>query len=321
MTGGAVGSALDVALAIAVVALALSCLLARPRFTAVGLFIGFGVVVGLIYARLAAPDLAMAEVAIGTAATGALLLRTVSAAPGAAAAATSTRGPRGARARRAVAVVVGAIASAAVVGAALTAVLSVPPRTRLPALVQERLPDSGVEHPVTAVLLAFRAFDTLLEVVVVLIAAVVCLALAPVTGTGLAPAPPAAVAPLSLLVRALVPAGIVLAGWVLYIGTYAPGGAFHGGAVLGGLLLLLVFAGRQPPVLAPRVLPYGLVLGAAVFLAVGTAGLVLGGRLMDYGGLATVAIVIVESAIAVSVGITLAAFYLALAPTPRDALR
>ncbi|UOX99970.1 DUF4040 domain-containing protein [Blastococcus sp. PRF04-17] len=321
MSGGTVGTVLDGLLAVAAVALAVSSLLARARFPAVGLFIGFGVVVGLIYARLAAPDLAMAEVAIGAAATGALLLRTVSATSGVATTRASPRSPGRSGARRVAAVVAGAVASAAVLGVALAAVLSVPPRTRLPALVMERVPDSGVDHPVTAVLLAFRAFDTLLEVVVVLVAAVACLALAPTPQTGLAPAPPAAVAPLSFLVRAAVPAGIVVAGWVLYIGTYAPGGAFHGGAVLGGLLLLLVLTGRQPPALGPRALPSGLVLGAAVFLAVAIVGLLVGEALLDYGHLATIAIVTIESSIALSVGLTLAAFYLALVPDPHGALR
>lgn len=321
MSGGTVGTVLDGVLAVAAVALAASSLLARGRFPAVGLFIGFGVVVGLIYARLAAPDLAMAEVAIGAAATGALLLRTVSAAPGEVAARTSPRSLVRSGPPRVAAVVAGAVTSAAVLGVALAAVLSVPPRTRLPALITGRVPDSGVEHPVTAVLLAFRGFDTLLEVVVVLVAAVACLALAPTPQAGLAPVPPAAAAPLSFLVRAAVPAGIVVAGWVLYIGTYAPGGAFHGGAVLGGLLLLLVLTGRQPPVLGPRVLPSGLALGATVFLAVGIVGLLTGGALLDYGNHATVAIVTIESSIAVSVGVTLAAFYLALAPGPHGALR
>ena len=63
-----------------------------------------------------------------------------------------------------------------------------------------------------------------------------------------------------------------------------------------------------------------LVLGGEL-LAVGIVGLLTGGALLDYGNHATVAIVTIESSIAVSVGVTLAAFYLALAPGPNGALR
>jgi multisubunit Na+/H+ antiporter MnhB subunit len=39
------------------------------------------------------------------------------------------------------------------------------------------MPESGVDHPVTAVLLNFRSYDTLLEIAVLLLAVVVALAL------------------------------------------------------------------------------------------------------------------------------------------------
>src|SRR5690606_25544274 len=67
------------------------------------------------------------------------------------------------------------LAGAALVAAAgvAWAVLSVPPRPPvLPALVAERLGASGVSNPVTAVLLNFRSYDTLLEIAVLLVAMV-----------------------------------------------------------------------------------------------------------------------------------------------------
>ena len=45
-----------------------------------------------------------------------------------------------------------------------------PPAVRLPAEVAAKLPESGVEHLVTAVLLNFRGYDTLLEIAVLLLA-------------------------------------------------------------------------------------------------------------------------------------------------------
>ncbi|HSM20709.1 MAG TPA: DUF4040 domain-containing protein, partial [Rubrivivax sp.] len=53
-------------------------LLASPDlFKAVVLFIVFGLLMTLVWARLAAPDLALAEAAIGAGLTGALLLDAV----------------------------------------------------------------------------------------------------------------------------------------------------------------------------------------------------------------------------------------------------
>lgn len=46
----------------------------RNLFTAIVLFIAFGLVMSLIWVRLNAPDVALAEVAIGAGVTGALLL-------------------------------------------------------------------------------------------------------------------------------------------------------------------------------------------------------------------------------------------------------
>ncbi|MCG8485890.1 MAG: DUF4040 domain-containing protein, partial [Chromatiales bacterium] len=49
--------------------------LASPRlFRAVVLFVAFGLLLALAWVRLEAPDIALAEVAIGTGLTGALLL-------------------------------------------------------------------------------------------------------------------------------------------------------------------------------------------------------------------------------------------------------
>lgn len=46
----------------------------RDVFTAVVLFIAFGLVMALVWVRLNAPDVALAEIAIGAGVTGALLL-------------------------------------------------------------------------------------------------------------------------------------------------------------------------------------------------------------------------------------------------------
>ena len=52
------------------------------------------------------------------------------------------------------------------------------PTSELPQLLQENLSASGVEHPVTAVLLNFRSYDTLLEIAVLVIAAMAGISMA-----------------------------------------------------------------------------------------------------------------------------------------------
>jgi uncharacterized MnhB-related membrane protein len=66
--------AIDGLLALALLAVAGRALASADLFRAVVLFIGFGLVLALIWVRLDAPDLALAEAAIGAGLTGALLL-------------------------------------------------------------------------------------------------------------------------------------------------------------------------------------------------------------------------------------------------------
>ncbi len=66
--------AFDATLSLMLVWLAWKCLATRRLFTAVSLFISFSLLVALAWARLSAPDIALAEVAIGAGLTGALLL-------------------------------------------------------------------------------------------------------------------------------------------------------------------------------------------------------------------------------------------------------
>ncbi|MEX2482715.1 MAG: hydrogenase subunit MbhD domain-containing protein [Gammaproteobacteria bacterium] len=69
-----IGLAFDVVLAAGLVWSAVSALLSRDLCRAVVLFIVFGLLMTLAWVRLAAPDIALAEAAIGAGLTGALLL-------------------------------------------------------------------------------------------------------------------------------------------------------------------------------------------------------------------------------------------------------
>lgn len=64
----------DGMLAIALLWLAWRALRSPDLFTAIVLFIAFGLVMALAWVRLQAPDVALAEAAIGAGLTGALLL-------------------------------------------------------------------------------------------------------------------------------------------------------------------------------------------------------------------------------------------------------
>jgi len=67
----------DGMLAAALLWAAVRALTVRPLFQAVILFIIFGLLMALAWARLGAPDIALAEAAIGAGLAGALLLDTV----------------------------------------------------------------------------------------------------------------------------------------------------------------------------------------------------------------------------------------------------
>ena len=120
------------------------------------------------------------------------------------------------------------------------AILTLPaPTSGLSASVVENLDASGVQNPVTAVLLNFRGYDTLLEMAVLL------LALLGVWSLGELPrqrdSAPGMV--LNMLSRLLIPILILVAGYLLWVGANAPGGAFQAGSVLAAAGVLLLLAG------------------------------------------------------------------------------
>ena len=98
---------------------------------------------------------------------------------------------------------------------------------RLAGQVAANLVDSGVTNPVTAVLLNFRAYDTLLELAVLLAALLGIFALGPAR-PGFKEGGPV----LDGLIRWLVPLLIVTGGYLLWVGAHAPGGAFQAAALL-----------------------------------------------------------------------------------------
>lgn len=213
---------------------------------------------------------------------------------------------------KALPVAVGAGALALWAGLA-SVILGMPaPAVDLTAAVQASLAASGASHPVTAVLLNFRGYDTLLEVAVLLLAQAGMLA----AGT-VHPAPRLAAPPmLTLVAKASTPLMVLVAGYLLWIGSSGPGGAFQAGAVLAASLVLLYLGGAMPAWDAPALpMRSGVTCGFMVFLAVAALPSA-GGALLQYpAGQAETLIVLVESALALSIGLGLGGLFLWL---PRE---
>jgi multisubunit Na+/H+ antiporter MnhB subunit len=180
----------------------------------------------------------------------------------------------------------------------------------LRAPVAAHLAESGVTHPVTAVLLNYRGYDTLLEIAVLLLALLAILAV-----VGEAPVSPSRAGHpvLQALARLAVPLMIVVAVYLLWAGAFRPGGAFQAGAVLAAAAVLLHLVGLQPGWSQLRLrLRIGLAAGFALFLAV-AAGLLTQGSLLQYPPAAAGALILlIESGLTVSLALILAGLFLFL---------
>ncbi len=189
----------------------------------------------------------------------------------------------------------------------------------------EGIPRSGVAHPITAVLLQFRSYDTLLEIAVLLVAVVVALALrdprpAAEAVHDEASANTAISTPvLASLTSLLLPLMIMTAVYLLWAGAFQPGGAFQAGAVLAALGVLWRVAGRRiASFAASRWQHVGLLAGFTGFLAAATAPLLFGRPLLAWpSSYAGAIIVAIEAVLTVSVGISLLGLF-ASAPEPGD---
>jgi len=211
------------------------------------------------------------------------------------------------------------VLSIALLAALGWAVLSLPLRpTGLTGASLARLPESGVTNPVTAVLLNYRGYDTLLEIGVLLLAIIAVWSLR----RGEWPVRHLHDRPLLMsLLRVVLPVLVLAAGYLLWIGAFAPGGAFQGGALLGGAIVLVMLGGLARRVLAfDRLLRAGLVLGVIVFAAVCAVTMLLTGGLLQYPpGTGGTWILVIESAALVSIGLTLGLLYFGGRPHEHDA--
>ncbi len=302
----------DIGLCALVLAVAVWIVSARDAFAAVITFVIFGLLLALVWVRLAAVDVALTEAAIGSGVTGALLI-------GAAArlrTATVAGNAAGVPLRIAAGVLCGAVS----VGLALLVLAPANPAPTLAPVAMAHLAESGLGNPVAGVLFVYRALDTLLEKVVLLLALIGVWSLAPDRMWGGAPALARPAAPndtLVFLAQVLPPIGIVVGIYMFWTGTNHPGGAFQGGAVLAAVWMLVLFSGlRAPPAIANTTMRGLLVLGPLVFIVIGFAGWLAADAFLAYPpGYAKPLIVAVEATLTLSIGVTLG--LLALGPPER----
>lgn len=184
----------------------------------------------------------------------------------------------------------------------------------VPDLIAANLANSGVTHPVTAVLLNYRAYDTLLEIAVLLLALVGVWAAFYCAPCAKVPHPFPTLSPLlAPLLPLSIPLLVLTAGYLLWAGAHTSGGAFQAGALLGGAGVLLRLSGsvqvRQYTSWPVRMLSG---IGLLVFAGVGVAVMLVQPTLLTYPpGLAKTLILLIEGTLTVSIGMTLALLFVA----------
>lgn len=285
----------DIALVAGLLALALHIVTTADGKGAIIAFIAFGLLLGVAWTRLASVDVALTEAAVGGGVTGLLLLR--------AQAQTAHAVNVAAQPARSVWLI---SACAAVTLALVYVVLSFPqPAPSLAAEAVAGLDATGLGNPVTAVLLAYRALDTLLEKIVLVLALVGVWSLAadPVWGGSSRLRPETVPEPLVFLARTLPPFGVLIAVYQFWVGADAPGGTFQAGTILAAMWLLVMLAGlKPPPETRRRALRVLLAAGPALFIAVGFLGVVVADGFLSYPpALAKLLIVVIEAVLTLSI--------------------
>jgi multisubunit Na+/H+ antiporter MnhB subunit len=194
-------------------------------------------------------------------------------------------------------------------GILVWAVLDLPPHADgLSSEVLARMDLSGVDSPITAVLLNFRAYDTFLEVGVLLLASIGCLTLRGLFQADSPPPPVGSRGPLlGAMTHLLIPMMLLIGGYLLWAGGHAPGGAFQAGSVLGAAGILLLLGNGGGFSLGPQWFRRSaLALGFSVFLLL-AGGIGIGKKnLLEYplawsGGL----ILLLETVVALSIAAVL----------------
>ncbi|MFO7757876.1 MAG: hydrogenase subunit MbhD domain-containing protein [Roseovarius sp.] len=293
---------LDVTLCAFVLGIALAAVAGHGVFRAVVFFIVYGLLLSVAWVRLDAVNVALAEAAIGGGLTGVLLLTTY----GKLARDGAEAGAMGGGFNLPVGLICAGLS-----GALVWAWFALPLPDAPGPQTAEALPRAGAGNPVTAVLLNFRAWDTLLESVVLLTALIGVWILGRDEDWHARLGLPQHSRPGGVMAgfgRVLPPVGFLVGVYLVYVGADHPGGAFQGGTVLAAVGLVAALAGQiRPPRISDWQWRAALVVGPLVFITSGLAGaMFFGGFLTLPADIAAGAIFAIEAALAVSIAVTLA---------------
>lgn len=196
----------------------------------------------------------------------------------------------------------------ALIGGLALALFAEPVAPGLGGVVGEALEHSGVSNPVTAVLLNFRGYDTLLELAVLTSALVGVWTLGPAPVIRETTPSPVLLGMNSVL----IPLAPLFCAYLLWAGASRPGGAFQAGALLAAAAVLYNISCRRPELRLPRRAPLrpGIIIGLGVFIATSFAVMGDGRAFMEYpAGLAGGLMLLVETAATLSIALILAGLF------------
>lgn len=268
----------DGLLCLALLATAWTAISSRSLFRSVAMFIVFGLLMAVTWTRLQAPDLALAEAVIGSGVTGALLFNACKArvqalarsqseptASGPGPAISASRPLAAAPRWRPQVPRALLVSGCGGLGLLLAWLLSqLEPARATATLADQAVTGHVMSNPVTAVLLDLRGYDTLLEMVVLLLA-VLAMRLLNVEGRlpELYPADAPRPALLDPLIAIMIPVVMLVSIYLYWAGSTRPGGAFQAGALLAASGILMRLGGRleprdQPPAWLRGILSIGL---------------------------------------------------------------
>lgn len=128
---------------------------------------------------------------------------------------------------------------------------------------------------------------------------------------------------LRIVVKLLLPVILLFALYVQFHGDYGPGGGFQAGVIFaaGFILYTMIFGLKTGQrVVRPWLIRTGVALGVLIYGGVGVAGLLLGGKYLDYSVLAHdpvhgqhYGILLVELGVGITVAATMVAIFFAFA--------
>lgn len=289
---------IDLTLVGILLGLAILSLLTQSLFRSIMFFILLGLILALVWIRLDAPDIALAEAAIGAGITGILLLDAL--AHLRATSTTSTQYLELKKPRFWLALLCGVGVTVAL-GLAISEPLD--PAVSLDLMVSQNVTESGVSHPVTAILLNFRSYDTLLEIAVLVLAALVALTLRQ-PGDEYAKHAFLSNSLLHACLTLFFPMIFLVSMYLLWAGSSQPGGAFQAGALLAAAFMLFYLVGFSfQPIHHPGYLKLGWIFGLVIFVFMGGLPLLQGKPFLTYPDPhAGLLILFIELALTLSIG-------------------